>query len=152
MQPFPHQYFVDAAGAAAGDVVLQAPGLPALRSGLPSEFGGAGDRWSPEALLVGAVADCFILTFRAVARASKLPWTQVRCSAVGTLDRVEGVVRFTSFELAVALEVASGTSIGLARHSLEKAERACLITNSLKAPVVLRTEISTEAASTAVPA
>jgi organic hydroperoxide reductase OsmC/OhrA len=144
MLPLPHDYFVNAAGVADGDVVLEAAGLPALRSASPPEFGGPGDRWSPEALLVGAVADCFILTFTAVARGSKLPWTGIRCNAVGRLDRVEGMTQFTGFELDVTLEVPSGTNRDLARHCLEKAERACLIANSLKAPVRLRTEIGME--------
>ncbi len=55
--------------------------------------------------MVGAVADCLILTFRAVAGTSKLLWTGIHCNAVGTLDRVEGVMQFTRFELSVNLEV-----------------------------------------------
>jgi hypothetical protein len=57
MQAFPHRYAVTAAGsgAAQGDVELSADRLPALRSASPTEFDGPGDRWSPEAFLVGAV-------------------------------------------------------------------------------------------------
>ena len=61
MQEFPHRYSVTAAGAVDGDVELTAERVPGLRSASPAEFGGPGDRWSPETLLVGAVADCFIL-------------------------------------------------------------------------------------------
>jgi hypothetical protein len=38
----------------------------------PAEFGGPGDQWSPESLLAGAIASCFALTFRFVARAQKV--------------------------------------------------------------------------------
>jgi hypothetical protein len=38
---------------------------------------------------VAAVADCFALTFRAVAKASQLQWTKLLCDADGTLDRSE---------------------------------------------------------------
>ncbi|WP_410959978.1 OsmC family protein, partial [Salmonella sp. SAL4434] len=75
MQAFPHRYRVKGSGSVTGDVELIAAGLPPLRSESPAEFDGPGDRWSPETLLVGAVADCFLLTFRAIARASKLSWT-----------------------------------------------------------------------------
>ena len=75
----------------ADNVILTSTGIPALSSAAPSQFGGPGDRWSPETLIVGAIADCFILTFRAVARASTLPWTALRCNVTGTLDRIERV-------------------------------------------------------------
>jgi organic hydroperoxide reductase OsmC/OhrA len=32
-----------------------------------TQLGGPGGQWSPETLLVAAAAECFILTFRAVA-------------------------------------------------------------------------------------
>ena len=73
MQDFPHQYSATALANVEGDVNLQSERLPSLVSAPPSEFGGPGDRWSPETLLVAAVADCFVLTFRAIARASQLP-------------------------------------------------------------------------------
>ena len=67
MQALPHRYRVKGAGRITGDVELTAERLTMLRSASPAEFDGPGDRWSPETLLVGAVGDCFILTFRAVA-------------------------------------------------------------------------------------
>src|SRR6266511_3202398 len=99
MNAFPHCYSVIATAHAEGDVTLTADRLSALRSASPAEFGGPGDQWSPETFLVGAVADCFILAFRAVATASKLPWTSLRCVAVGTLDRVDRVTQFTNVTL-----------------------------------------------------
>ena len=38
-------------------------------------------------LLIAAVADCFILTFRAVARASRFEWISLGCTVDGVLDR-----------------------------------------------------------------
>ena len=46
-----------AAVAESGDVELTAEGLPPLRSAAPAEFGGPGNRWSPETLPVDLVAD-----------------------------------------------------------------------------------------------
>jgi hypothetical protein len=34
---------------------------------MPREFDGRGNQWSPESLLAAALADCFVLSFRAVA-------------------------------------------------------------------------------------
>src|SRR6185369_14507728 len=130
MQPFPHHYAATATGLADGDVELSAPNLPALRSASPAEFDGPGDRWSPETLLLAAIGDCLILTFRAVARASGLAWTSLECDVAGTLDRVDRTTRFVAFEIRARLQVPGGTDPDRARQALEKAERGCLISNS----------------------
>ena len=143
MQDFPHLYSVSARADAEGDVDLESPRLPALVSAPPAEFGGPGDRWSPETLLVAAVADCFILTFRAIARGSKLAWTSLSCEVEGTLDRVERVTQFTGFRVRASLRVPSGTDEARAKRLLERAEQGCLVTNSLKAKSQLSLTVET---------
>jgi organic hydroperoxide reductase OsmC/OhrA len=135
MKEFPHRYVVIAHSATTGDVRLAGERMPDLASASPAEFGGPGDRWSPETLLVAAVGDCFVLTFRAVAAASKLAWTSLSCSVTGTLDRVERVTQFTTFEVRAELEVTPGADAELARRVVDKAERNCLVSNSLKGSV-----------------
>ena len=137
MQALPHRYRVKGTGRITGDVELTAERLAMLRSASPAEFDGPGDRWSPETLLVGAVADCFILTFRAIANASRLSWVSLDCDVTGTLDRVDRVSLFTHFDMAAHLVVPAGVDTDQARHALEKAERNCLISSSLKAPIAL---------------
>jgi peroxiredoxin-like protein len=146
VKDFPHQYAVTAIATSESDIDLSAPGLPTFRSAPPVEFDGPGDRWSPETLLVGAVADCFVLTFRAVARASRLPWTSLTCQAHGTLDRVERVLQFTRIRLHAHLTVQAGTSMEQAQRALERAEHNCLVSNSLKAAVVLETDVAEDEA------
>lgn len=137
MQAFPHRYIVTASGSAEGDVELNADGLSVLRSASPAEFDGPGDRWSPETLLVAAVGDCLILTFRATARASALAWTSLECDVTGTLDRVGRTTRFVTFDIRARLQVPSGTDPDRARRALEKAEQNCLISNSLSGEIHL---------------
>jgi organic hydroperoxide reductase OsmC/OhrA len=147
VQPFPHHYDVEAAATVGGDVMLAGRSLPPLASAAPAEFGGPGTRWSPETLLVAAVADCFVLTFRAMAITAKLPWTSLACDVVGTLDRVDHEIRFTDFHLRVRLQIPEGTNEGQAQRLVEKVERNCLVANSLKARVHL--ERTVEVARTA---
>ena len=124
MQDLPHHYHVNASAESTGTVTLKADDLPQIVTAPPAEFGGPGDQWSPETLLVGAVADCFILTFRAIARASKLEWTNLECSAEGVLERVERVTRFTSFTVRATLTVPAGTDTEKAERLMEKSEAA----------------------------
>jgi organic hydroperoxide reductase OsmC/OhrA len=133
MQPFPHRYSVEAVAEVEGDVTLDSERLTSIPSAPPVEFGGPGDRWSPETLLVAAVADCFVLTFRAIAAISKLSWLALDCRVTGTVDRVDRVSQFTEFAVRTSLRVPSGTNEDEARRLLEKAEQTCLISNSLKA-------------------
>ncbi len=141
MQDLPHHYHVNASAEAEGNITLKAEDLPRIVTAAPAEFGGPGDQWSPETLLVGAVADCFILTFRAIARASKLEWTNLECSAEGVLDRVERVTRFTAFTVRATLTVPAGSDPDKARRLLEKAEGSCLITRSMLAETHLEAEV-----------
>ncbi len=133
MQELPHHYTVSAAANTETYVTLSSPGVDDLATAGPAEFGGPGDAWSPEALLVGAVADCFVLTFRAVARAARLEWQSLTCDVVGTLDKIERVTQFTHFQVTSELTVPPGVDEQKAHRLLEKAEKHCLITNSLKA-------------------
>ena len=144
MREFPHHYTASAAGSPDGDLRLDSERLPELRSAAPAEFDGPGDRWSPETLLTAAVADCFVLTFRATAKFSRLPWLTLTCHASGTLDRVDRVTQFTGFALKASLRVPAGTDVEQARRLLARAEQGCLISNSLKGRVALEAEVTVD--------
>ena len=147
MDAFPHRYTVSATAATEGDVALDSNRLSRLPSAPPIEFGGPGDRWSPETLLVAAVADCFVLTFRAVTAVAKLEWSSLTCEVEGTLDRVDRVTQFTAFTVHARLLVPEGTDVEAVRRALEKAEHGCLIRNSLKGASRLEAEVAIVAAA-----
>jgi organic hydroperoxide reductase OsmC/OhrA len=131
MHPFPHHYVVNAAIRPDGDVPLSSEGMRVIESAPPKEFDGPGNQWSPEGLLTAAVADCFVLGFRAIATASKFAWTSLEARTQGTLDRVDGKMRFTRFDTHARLLVPPGADIERAKRLLEKAESSCLVANSL---------------------
>ena len=143
MHPLPHRYIVSASLADVHDVTLTTDDAPPLRTAAPREFDGPGGRWSPETLLIGAVADCFAITFRGSARASKLAWEAFACRVDGTLDRVDGAMRFTHIDIHVQLGLSEAASEDLARRLLDKVKRNCLITNSLNAEIRLEATVET---------
>src|SRR6056300_769432 len=130
MQDLPHNYVVSASAEGAKNVTVSAAGLPDLETAGPPQFGGPGDVWSPETLLVGAVADCFILSFRAIARKAKLDWVTINCEVDGELDKLDGFNQFTAFTTRATLTIGDEKSIKKAEVILEKAEKYCLVTNS----------------------
>ena len=141
MHPFPHRYVVNAAVRPDGDVPLSTEGVRVIESAPPKEFDGPGNQWSPEGLLTAAVADCFVLSFRAIAAASKYAWTSLDARTEGTLDRVEGKMRFTRFDTHAKLHVPEGSDMERAKKLLEKAEQTCLVANSLSSERHLNVEV-----------
>ena len=91
---------------------------------------------------MAAIADCYILSFRAVASASKLDWSEIDCDAVGVLEKTAEGLWFTVIELAVKLRIPAGGDVARAERLLEKAEKACLVSKSLRSEVRLQLAVS----------
>ncbi len=139
MKELPHVYTATATNRVKDETVrLASPGLQDMESAGPLEFDGPGDRWSPETMITAALGDCFILTFRAVAAASKLEWDEVRCDVEAVLDKVERSMRFTEFRQVVTLRLPEGPDDERVQRVLDKAERGCIVRNSLVADVRTR--------------
>jgi len=141
MDELPHHYTVEASAAHEGPVMLDSEGLPRIESAPPRQFGGPANLWSPESMLAASVAGCFILTFRAVARASSLAWLNLTCTAQGRLERSEGALRFTEFTLRPKLAIPVGANREKAMRVLEKAEHGCLVSASLRSTIRLEPEV-----------
>jgi organic hydroperoxide reductase OsmC/OhrA len=141
VKPLPHHYRTRLTGGPAGYVEAQSDGLPALRMVEPATYGGPGDAWSPEHLLLASVQACFLFTLRAVARLSKIEFAQLDLEAAGTVDRDEGVTRFTEIVLHSRLTVPPGIDRARVLAMLEKAKKACLVSASLSTPIRLEAEI-----------
>ena len=149
MTPYPHTYSVTADASASGVVSVASPGLPAIKTAPPKEFDGPGDVWSPETLLVAAVADCFILTFRGVARAARFEWVSLAAHVDGALDRDAGVTQFVRYVTRATLTVQPNSDHAKARDLLERAEKLCLVANSLRGARALEVQVRETAALTA---
>ena len=141
MKPYPHLYSVKAQGSASGALPVTSLGLPEFATAPPPEFDGPGGMWSPETLLVAAIADCFILTFRGVSRAAKFPWKKLDCEVEGILDKVAGVTQFHRYTTRATLTVILGTDQAKAHELLERAEKVCLVSNSLRGERILEIHI-----------
>lgn len=144
MQDYPHHYRVKAEAPAEGVIDVSSPGLETLPSMAPAEFGGPGDHWSPETFLVASVADCYILTFRALSRGAKFAWNSLSCDVDGVLQRVDGVTQFTDYYMKIELRVPAGSDAKKAERLLHRSEKVCLVTNSLTGQCHLDITIETD--------
>jgi organic hydroperoxide reductase OsmC/OhrA len=149
MKPLPHRYDVRLSAGPTGYVRLGADGLPELVAAPPLDFDGPGDAWSPEHLLLAAIETCFVFTFRAIAKASRLDFTALDVVTEGVVDRADGRVRFVEIVLRPRVTLAVTADRHTAHRVIERSEHACIVSASLAVP--LRVEAEIVSAVTAFP-
>jgi len=140
MHPYPHHYRTHAVGGPEQPITVSGEGLPDLETGPPPAFDGPPGYWSPESMLSAAVANCFILTFRALSRHAGLAWSALSVDVDGTLEKTADGLRFTRFDIRATL-TAAGADAATAAELMQKAEKHCLISRSLNAQVHLEAAV-----------
>lgn len=146
MSSQPERFGVTATGGPDGPVPISADGLPTIETGRHATNGGTGDRWSPEQLLMGSVANAFVLSFRQVAREHDLDWRHLSCQvecSTGLDD--EGIAALSEIILQAEIVVPGESERADAARCLDQAERICLITKALEVPVQLHQQIAVSA-------
>ena len=117
--------------------VITCAGKPDVQVATPPEFKGHDGIWSPEDLFVASANVCLMTTFLAVAERAGLAFSAYESTAEGRLELVEGKFQFTTITIRPSITFNSGEDAGKAKELSEKAERNCLISNSMKAAVTL---------------
>ncbi|MDX1454043.1 MAG: OsmC family protein [Gammaproteobacteria bacterium] len=146
MQSLPHTYTAAAYGHPAGVIPISSKDLDPIKTQAPPEFGGPDGFWSPETLLTAIVANCLILTFRAVSRAARFDWEDLDVKVDGTLEKTPEGLRFTEFFIKAELTIEDEAEATQAETLLLKAKQQCLLTASLNGEVSLDTKIRTAVA------
>lgn len=109
----------------------------------PPEFPkGINGVWSPEHLYTAAVSSCFMTTFLAIAENSNLEFENFSCPAKGKLEKVDGKFVMSKVVLEPVLTITNNEDKDKAEKVLIKAEKACLITNSIKTEISLKPSIT----------
>ena len=139
----PHFYHTEIEWTGERKGYVRALGLPTLTVATPPEFQGHEGLWTPEHFFVAAVNACLMTTFLAIAELSKLRFIAFRSQAQGKLEKLDGQgFQITEILLRPHLIIAEERDRDRAERILEKAERHCLISNSIKARVKMESEIS----------
>jgi peroxiredoxin-like protein len=93
--------------------------------------------WSPEHLFTAAVSSCLMTTFLAIAENSKLNFKNFNCSSKGKLEQVDGKLVMSEIILEPVVTIADEKDRERAERILQKAEAACLISNSIRSKVTM---------------
>jgi peroxiredoxin-like protein len=112
--------------------ISQADSVPcAIHFSAPPEFGGLEGRWTPEDLLLSAVASCFTTTFYAVAQHSKFDYLDLEVEAEGTINKSASGYVFEEIVIRPSLTIAREEERYRGLHLLEKAKSLCLVSRAL---------------------
>jgi len=121
---------------------LTAPELTSITVATPPEFPkGEPNVWSPEHLYVASANSCLMTTFLAIAENSKLDFVSFDSNATGKLEKVDGMLMFSEIELKPRVVLKKEKDRERALRIIEKSERMCLVSNSMKSKIVLSPEV-----------
>ena len=97
--------------------------------------------WSPEHLLVAAVNSCLMTTFLAIAENSRFDFVNFESKADGKLEKVDGKLMISEIILAPVVTISKDADQEKALRILQKAEAACIVSNSVRSTILLQPEI-----------
>jgi organic hydroperoxide reductase OsmC/OhrA len=125
-----------------GEGSLSADGLVPIDIGAPPEFEGRAGVWSPEQLFVAALNSCYMLTFLAVARFSKIEVIGFSSTAMGKLEKTAGgPYQISEIVVKPRITIASADDLARMPRVLEKAKENCFVSNSVKSAIKILPEI-----------
>lgn len=105
----------------------------------PPEFPkGEENIWSPEHYFLAAVNGCLLTTFLAIAENYKLNFIDFESNSVGKLEVIDKKYTISEVELKPVITIAKESDYNLAIKVIEKSEKACLISNSIKSKIILK--------------
>jgi len=120
-----------------GEVVTAQGAEPKIIFSLAAQCEVAKPLWTPEQLLLAAVASSYIVTFRAMADRLRVEFLGFQLSVQGKLAKQGERLAFTDIVLNPTLTIIRHADRKQADQLLEKAEHECLITRSLACPVLM---------------
>jgi peroxiredoxin-like protein len=137
-----YRYEASATWTAGRNGTVSAEGIAEpVRFSAPPEFMGEAGQWTPEHLFAAAIASCFITTFKAIAEFSKFEFLSLEVDVEAILEKEQGGYSFTKVVVHPLLEIAVTSDPERAVRLLEKAERGCLVSRSVKSQIELQPNV-----------
>ena len=113
----------------------------AIHFSAPPQFGGLDGRWTPEDLLLAALAGCFVTTFRVIAGHSKFEYIDLLVEAEGAVGKAESGYSFSEITLRPTLTIHDEEKRDWALKLLQKTKAACLVSKTLATTPALEPKV-----------
>lgn len=140
IRPRSYRYEVSVRWSGEKKGMLAVAGKPSVEVATPPEFKGHEGIWSPEDLYVAAVNSCIMTTFLAFAERAGLAFDAYESGAEGLLEFADDRLVFTKIVVRPRIALRAGEERARAEDILRKAERSCLVSNSIRTEVTLAPE------------
>jgi len=92
-------------------------------------------RWTPEELLLAAVASCFTTTLGTIAGKARVELTDLQVEASASVRRSPAGYAIDAIELRPSVRIASSADGERVLELMRRAESLCLVARSLGVPV-----------------
>jgi organic hydroperoxide reductase OsmC/OhrA len=122
----------------------------AIHFTVPAEFGGLQGRWTPEELLLAAVAGCFTTTLRTISGSAQFDFTDLEVEARGTIRKAQSGYCFSKIVLRPSLKITSLEERERALDLLRRAEKLCLVARTLDVPMKFEPQLEVAPALSSV--
>lgn len=127
-----HRFRVVAWWASGRTGIAKSSSAPnAIHFTSPPAFGGLDGRWTPEDLLLCAVASCYTTTFRALAEYSKFEYTDLQVEVDGGISKADTGYSFGEVLIRANLMIPQEEDRARAIKLLHKAKGLCLVSRAL---------------------
>ena len=107
----------------------------------PPEYNGMKGTMTPEDAFISAAITCLACTFDSYANKMRLKISRYESDATGTVDRVNGIQKFTKLEVRVKITIPVETSRESAQKAIDRARENCLVAASLNTPITYDIQI-----------
>ena len=121
--------------------IVGSSSLKSFAVSTPPEFGGPEGEWSPEHLFLSSITSCFMSTYLSFVNKMKIENTGFECTATGQVEMIDGKYKFTYIHIYPKAFVGNDTDVERAKVAMEKANKYCLISNSVNAQIVQHAEV-----------
>src|ERR1700687_2670682 len=123
-----HKYHVVAWWSSGQTGIAKSESAPnATYFAAPPQFGRLEGRWTPEELLMTALASCFTTTFHTIAEYSKFEYTDLAVEAEGTVRKSDTGYCFSEIVIRPRLTIRVEEQRERAMSLLRKAKALCLV-------------------------
>jgi organic hydroperoxide reductase OsmC/OhrA len=137
-----HKYRVVAWWTSGRTGIAKSDSAPnAIHFTAPPQFGGLEGRWTPEDLLMTALASCFTTTFHTIAGYSKFEYTDLAVEAEGTICKTDTGYCFSEIAIRPILTILCEEHRVQAIDLLHKAKVLCLVSRALATAQKFETKV-----------
>ncbi len=134
MVTFPLHFSVQAEGKSGIATLWTARSahLPPISCGIPPDFGGTGQCYSPDYLFAISILNCLIATFKVYCEKSNASFSEIKGKAVVSMNKHPSEKNFWMSDIDFTLEVTGASHIEKVKTLLDRAVQDCAVSNSVK--------------------